>query len=227
MRKQRASALLRVKALPPRRVPLDARFTPLGNAPKTATTSANEHKTKVQWPPPRRRVVAGEHGTSFASVGVRPAVDSALPKNLQEDDGDESEGPADAGGSFDGLRAAGAFGTATLIVFATATVAVWGVRTQLEVDNVRGFVFSLAFSMLFPCPFFGISWPCHALATDHHSAHLTSKRRFDVQYLHWSNVPLGSRHGCLFMSCLHPMRSLAYSNLFHSRHFQSSPQLLN
>ncbi|KZP11937.1 hypothetical protein FIBSPDRAFT_870823 [Athelia psychrophila] len=137
MRKQRASALLRVQALPPRRVPLEARFTPLGNVPKTATTSASERKPEVQWPPPRRRVVTGDSGTSLASVGVRPAVGTALPKTLEEEDGDGSEGSANDGGSFDGLRAAGAFGTATLIVFATATVAVWGVRTHLEVDNVH------------------------------------------------------------------------------------------
>ncbi|KZP09322.1 hypothetical protein FIBSPDRAFT_900616 [Athelia psychrophila] len=108
------------------RVPLDTHFTPLGNAPKTAATNASEHKTDVQWPPPRRRAVAGDSGTPFAS-------------NLPEQDGDGSEGPADDGSSFDGLRAAGAFSTATLIFFATATIAVWGMRTQLEIDNVEEF----------------------------------------------------------------------------------------
>lgn len=119
-----------------RKVRLDARYTPLANVPKPTNNIASERKTVTQGPPPRRRVAAdASRSLSLANVGMHPAAQS-LPaqQNLHQEDG---ERPADEGATFDGLRAAGAFGTATLIVFVTATVGVWGVKTHLGIETVR------------------------------------------------------------------------------------------
>ncbi|KAF7966058.1 hypothetical protein HWV62_40250 [Athelia sp. TMB] len=140
LRKQRASALQKSMALPARKAALDARFTPLGITPKTATvSSASLTKSTGQWPPPRRRTTTGTLGTSFA--GVRPGAAVSIPGSAvlkeipkQDEDSDETLG---GGGAFTGLYAAGAFGGATLIVFVVATLTVWGVKTNLGVETTE------------------------------------------------------------------------------------------